>query len=206
MDRIDDPRVLFYLKHQTLIEEWAAVRKDVAGAAHEFYWSIGQRLEERASSLGPDVLAFPIPNASWPLVGYHRFGWPLNADDQPVVGVFLQWKQGTTTFTDGSRSVGLRIDMNDPSGIGLREAITARIKDGQANAGFPHRANWWPAYSDITTPSHADYWENLNPYSESIVELIESAWNEFSPAVDIAVSTAQELSPQNHLPEHPTDE
>jgi hypothetical protein len=43
----------------------------------------------------------------------------------------------------------------------------------------------------IKPPTQTDYWDDLSPYAKAIVEIIESAWNHFSSAVDIAVSTAQ---------------
>jgi hypothetical protein len=190
MNRIDDPRVRFYLEHQRLIEEWAAVRKDLIATAHSFYLSIGQMLEDRAPDIGPDVLV-SISDAAWPRVGYHRFGWPLSADDQPAVGIYFEWKRGTSTFTDGWRGVGVRVDTGDPKGNGLRESIASQIRESRAKAGFPKSSSVWVAYTDIKPPTRTDYWDDLGPYAKSIVEIIESAWNHFSSAVDIAVSTAQ---------------
>lgn len=191
MDLIKDPRVLFYLKHQALIEQWAAVRKDLVAIAHDFYVSIGQKLEERAPELGPDVRVFSMSDEAYPFVGYHRSGWHLDPEDRPLVGVYLQWRKGQSTFADGPRFICVSVNINHPSGAVLSEAFTAQVKDSLANVGFKKSSNWWPAYADLIPPTPADYWEDLNPYRDSIVESITSGWNHFAPAVDNAVSTAQ---------------
>lgn len=108
---------------------------------------------------------------------------------QPVAGIYLEWKKGTATFADGPRYVGVRVDTGDPSGEVLSQAIIPQIRRSQAES--PKSTPWWPAYTVIEAPSQTNYWNDLSPYAESIVELIESAWIHFSPAVDIAVSTAQ---------------
>ncbi|HLT96240.1 MAG TPA: hypothetical protein VK070_05565 [Acidimicrobiia bacterium] len=42
-DRIEDERVLFYLRHQELIETWAGVKADARKAASEVYFACDRR-------------------------------------------------------------------------------------------------------------------------------------------------------------------
>lgn len=74
INSIDDERIAFYLKHQELIETWADVRGDVVGEANQFYFSLAEDLEARASDLGSDVEVW-VRDGLWCNVGLYRREW-----------------------------------------------------------------------------------------------------------------------------------
>lgn len=83
MNRIDDPRLLFYLRHQELIDEWAAIRDDVRHAAIEFYESIALDLEAEAGHLETILLSCEATEATASLGSDDKrgsqatsLGWP----------------------------------------------------------------------------------------------------------------------------------
>ena len=94
-----DERVLFYLRNQARIEEWAALRVDAAAAIDEWLCALEPAIEQLAAELGPDVSAESVleSDQAWPAFRLTRETW-IDEDADTVVAVGLQWGRGRTTL------------------------------------------------------------------------------------------------------------
>jgi hypothetical protein len=181
-DRINDEPILFYLRHQELIETWAAVRKDVQAAAHDFYLTLGDDLGDRASHFGDDVVVWSN-EGSWSKVGLYRPAW--HGEDEPVVQVCLEWNR-QATFSDGTKQAGVRVDWSSADGKAVRPHLEDTHRGIRDTAGFDRSQNHWPALRPAPEPD-GEYWDDLSSYRELLLDVVESAWAAFSDAIDRAV-------------------
>lgn len=183
MNRIDDERLLFYLRNRELIDEWAAIRDDLMRAANAFYLSIGTELAERAVDLGGDVLV-NMEDGTWAQVGLHRDSWARGDSDAPVIAINLEWNSKSAGFTHTHRICGLRASVAAEGGAPIHAAVTERIASERARLGFPRYSRDWPAYRDIADPSGDEWWTDLKPFRTEIVDAIVDAWDKLSGYVD----------------------
>lgn len=187
MNRIDDPRIEFYLKHQGLIEEWAAVRRDVRHAAHDFYASLVDDLEQVADGLDGDVdVVFEDPG--YPQVGLCRPQW--HGEQVPTVAVVFEWQRSSSTFTDGSRMLGVRVAMGEDGGKELTDKVRHALEPIRKTAGFPNaNKSYWPAWRLGRAAEGDEYWKDLAPYRQALIDDIMKAWESFHGAIDEVVGT-----------------
>lgn len=190
MRSIDDERVLFYLKHEAVIEEWANVRTDVASTAHRFYLSLAEDLEAPVVELGDDVMIW-VNDGTWAHVGLYRESW-LSDASTPLAIATLEWNRGGTLFQGGLRLSGIRCDINTDEGKRLRAATANLVRDKRSSLGYPHMQAWWPAQRPVPGPAEADYWLDLDPFRRALVDEIVDAWNTFSEFVDEAMKVLSE--------------
>lgn len=181
-DRVDDERILFYLRHQELIDTWAALRGDVRKAADTFYRSLSDSLAEAASGLGAEVHLWSPPGAG-SIVGLALPSW--QSGGAPLVAAGFEWG-GQATFADGVRLVGLRVHYETAEGRQLRPYLGDAVRELRELPGFPRRSNVWPAYRDASLPG-PNYWEDLGQYRTALISEIVSAWEAFSQLADEAV-------------------
>jgi hypothetical protein len=183
MDRIDDERIRFYLKHQELIETWASVRKDAREVTHEFFLSLTDDLGERAAGLGGDLAVWRNEKI-YSKVGLYRPGW--DGEDEPVVQVCLEWHK-QATFTTGTRFVGVRASYGNADGKSLRPYLGDTLRGIRDAAGFGRSSNHWPAYQPVLEPD-GEFWNDLGDYRNGLLDTIESAWVSFSEPIQHAVA------------------
>jgi hypothetical protein len=174
MDSIDDERVIFYLKHQDLIETWAAVKGDVIREANRFYFSVADHLQERSIDLGDDVQVW-VRDESWCNVGLYRREW--FGDTGPLISACYEWSP-RSTFRDGARAVGLRVHRKDSDDI--RDIVADQVRGVRAKAGFPRSNKSWPAFRDAPTPVADEFWKDLSNYRDALVASVVEAWDAFS--------------------------
>ena len=182
MNEVDDPRVEFYLKHQNLIDEWAAVRSDARDEAHRFYLSLFDDLDALAQDL--DSAKAGVTDDNWSRVYLYREEW-TQPDADPIAMVCLEWRHAT--FVDGNRVVGVRIDASHEAGKALRRRVGDQVRDMRANAGFGDRSSYYAASKTPPTPE-GEYWTHLSAYRATLVELISDAWDAFAERIDRAFS------------------
>lgn len=192
MKRIDDPRLVFYLQHQQLIDEWASVKKDIKTEAHSFNLGLGPDLEKRTSDLGSDVLV-EVFDSSWSRVALYRDTWPVDGR-HPIISICFEWRKSSCAFTDDpkavgvSRALGVWTDSSHHQSPALRTATADLIRDLRSDAGFPRSSTVWPAYQDVPSPAEPRYWEDLQPYADMLVGQLVAAWGAFAESIDQATS------------------
>lgn len=182
MDRIDDERVRFYLRHRDLIETWAAVRKDVRQAAHEFYMSLADDLGQTAAGFGDDIAVWSN-EGNWSKVGLYRPAW--DGEGEPVVQVCFEWNKDAT-FADGVRFIGVRVNYGSPEGKAFRPYAGDALRDLRDSSGFARKSNHWPAYQ-LAPSADGEFWDDLSGYRDRLLDTVESAWNALSSPVGEAV-------------------
>jgi hypothetical protein len=174
MDRIEDERVLFYLKHKDLIETWAGVKKDVATAANRFYMSLASDLKQRAPDLGDDVRVW-VREGAWSSLGFYREPW--YGVTGPLISATFEW-HSSATFNDGTRYVGLRSHTEEEGGVALLPHAKREVKDATGIAGFKVGQNW-PAYRNAPSPASGAFWEDLSEFRADLVEAVVESWAAF---------------------------
>ncbi|KYF89758.1 hypothetical protein BE20_19690 [Sorangium cellulosum] len=195
MNRIDDPRAVFYLRNQPLIEEWAAIGESVADLAHGFLCSCADGIAELASELSPDVDVYKFleDDEDWPKILLVLPGWFPSSqaglvhgvDVAPRVGVGLEWNKSRRlnfTTSPACAFTGVWVDIDIAGGKELSRKLRAAF--GEAGILKQHRLTssaWWPAYRYETATG--DYWNDLAPYREQLIQSVRSHWMEFAPRI-----------------------
>ena len=187
MNRIDDPRLVFYMRHQNLIEEWAAVADDVRRAAIDFYESLADDLEGVASNLGDEVEVWRR-EGTWGQVGLHKPSWHTDKDN-PRVAIALEWYRKNCSFVGGNLTVGVWVNPQAPGGKELSAALRERTRNQPGHARFPSSSAIWPAYRETPHAQGDHWWEDLAPYRQQLVAAITECWGSLADDID-AVANA----------------
>jgi hypothetical protein len=189
MNRIDDPRAVFYLRHQALIEELAVLRDSAADLAHAFLCSCEDRIAELAYELSPDVEVYKFmeEDEDWPKILLVLPGWFVSREGErvPRVGIGLEWNKSRRlnfTTSPACAYTGVWVDFDIDGGKELSRKLRAAF--GEAGVLKKHKlasSAWWPAYRYETATG--EYWNDLVPYREHLVESVRSHWTEFETRV-----------------------
>ncbi|MCA9527973.1 MAG: hypothetical protein KC549_16915 [Myxococcales bacterium] len=178
---IDIPEaVLFYLRHQAQIDEWATLADKVPAVAHEFYLGLGPKLEAaamgragapavEASTTGDDHCGFRLVLPGW-----------RQPDGFWRAGIAIEWRRGKATFTN--LAVGVAVMANHPDGESLYRQVRSRIAPLADSHGFKSSPRWWPAWR-IVTPSRPTFWEDLDRFADELVDTMFDCLALFETAV-----------------------
>jgi hypothetical protein len=188
MKRIEDERLKFYLRHQDLIDEWAKLAALVPDQVHDFLASCNGALTRLASELGPDIKFEYWGHGNYPTYGFYRPTW-CNAEG-PYVGIGIQWHRAKVAFKgeNAPRSgVWLYGDGKKPADQ-LLQAFHSRCD--RPREGFA-KADAWAAAVRRERPPNEDYWDDLDPYKNSLVESVRSAWKLYAHDIDEVLRSIQ---------------
>lgn len=183
MISIDDERVRFYLKHQKLIEEWARLAEPACSEATKFLESCGEDIQTLCADLGEAVTVHQLlDDPSWPRIFLVRPAWQLT-EREPLVGIGLEWNRRNVSFAGRSRVyTGMRVAISAERGRELRDRLKERVGAMRGKHGYTASASW-PAWRYVPPPD-GEYWDDLTPYRNQLIESVRSAWNLFAPEVD----------------------
>ena len=187
MNKVEDPRIEFYLKYQDVIEEWAAIRRDVRHTAHDRYASLADELQDIAAELDGEVeVVFQDPG--YPYVGLCRPAW--QGEQLPRVAVVFEWQQSTSTFTDDQHMLGVRVAMGEGGGKELTTKVRHALELIRKDAGFPNsNKSYWPAWRQGLTAEGTEYWKDLAPYRQALIDDIQVCWHAFEGTIDEVVKS-----------------
>lgn len=191
MNRIDDDRVAFYLKHQQRIDEWAALATDALALTHRFLCSCEGDVTAMAEQLGHDVRPFISLEEKFPKLFLHRSSWLPAADssEPPRVAIGIEWIPATVSFAVREKTAY--------AGVWVRQEISggpelhARLSEAFREAGLTGQSRlewsktWWPAYR--WEPARGDFWDDLRPYRTQLVESVRFFWETFEPTISTIV-------------------
>ena len=185
MNRIDDERVLFYLKHQQRIEEWAALSKDLANIAYDFLCSCEGDIGSLATELAPDAQPYSSLEEKYPKLFICRRNWFRDKQDTPIVAIGVEWLRSGGNFTSADRCAHTCVWVNwsSSSGPEFQERLSAAFK--KADLLQKHKLQsrpWWPVYRDEV--AHGEYWSDLAPYRQQVLDSIRFFWTTFAPLID----------------------
>jgi hypothetical protein len=189
MNRIDDPQLVFYLRHQAQIDEWAALASRVPSLVDQFLTSIGDDLDGLASELDPRAVPFRSLSGTYPKLFLVDPAWRRAPSEQQgegdvLLGIGLEWLRGKSTgFTPPPRCAYAGVwydkDLVDEVTLGkLKKAVAdARDRTGQKLSS----GAWWLAYR--YEPAPGEYWSDLSLYRRQITDSIRWLWQTFAPAL-----------------------
>ncbi|WP_437675741.1 hypothetical protein [Sorangium sp. So ce131] len=187
MNRIDDPRAVFYLRHQALIEEWAALGSSAAQLAHSFLCSCAEEIAGLASELSPDAHVHKHLEEDWPKVLVCSPEWLESSEDElvPKIGIGLEWNwtnRLSFTTSPGCAYTGVWVDTDRDGGKELSKKLRAAfVEAGVTKTHKLATSTWWPAYRyEVAT---GEYWNDLAPYRAQIVQSVRLFWSVFEPRI-----------------------
>ena len=188
MNHIDDEQLRFYLRNKALIDQWAALSRLERAAANDFLASCSQDVQDLATKLGDGIQVHETVNQSaWPHLFLIRPDWWLS-EESPYVGIGLEWDRGKVSFAGAVRVYsGVRTELKSDVGKDLRLRLGDRLAAVRRNRNYSSMPSW-PAYH-YEPPPDGDYWVDLAPYREQLVEAVRASWLLFAPIVDEALST-----------------
>lgn len=186
MDRIDDPRLRFYLERKAQIQEWAAIGKEERRAADQFLRSLSNDVEQELAGRGSDLVAFSGKYDGEAQVGVARAPW-LGDGHRPRVSASIGWYPGSVTFADASATawVGLSARI-DGDHLHTRRAVHSALNGWDCPDGFkvyaPADRMWFGArYEPIgDTPD----WDDLSGYRRRLVTSLFEVWDAAVPVFD----------------------
>jgi hypothetical protein len=182
---LDDERVRFYLRHRARIEQWAALRSEVALAVDEWLLGLQPDVVLLASKIGGGATYHADvtdPDEKWPKLGLRRPSWP-SAEGVPSVWVALEWMSGKTTLYNIAPYVGLVGSRETALGAAIRssEALqeAKRARKSSSNQG-------WHAVGDCIFPD-PEFPASKDQYRDGLLKELREAWKSYAPVVDGAV-------------------
>jgi hypothetical protein len=189
MNRIDDPQLVFYLRHQAQINEWSALASRVPSIVDQFLTSMSGELDGLASDLDPRAVPFRSLDTSYPKLFLIDPAWRVapseeQSEEDALLGIGLEWSRGkTAAFTPPPRCAYVGVwynkDLVDEETLGsLKKAVAeARERGGQKLAS----GAWWLTYR--YEPASGDYWSDLSLYRQQLADSIRWMWRTFAPAL-----------------------
>lgn len=181
---LNDKRLEFYLRNRPLIDQWAAVKKDVIAATDELIEGLGSEVASFATSAGTDVsLARTGQDTNWPRFILRRQTWPGN-HLEPEVGVTLEWQtQQVDPGDTNAPYVGIRI--TNPAGAGANLLVRlAKVKP----PGYVRWGGNWPTARRLVAAKKGDWWRDVAGWRAEMITHIEHAWLALSPLIDAALA------------------
>lgn len=187
MNRFDEDRVVFFLKHEEQIRAWAALEAEAIPLVNAFLHSLREDLEHLCHALGDDLRlhtdsGFP----DWPMLALCRDSW-RDAGDRPRVCIGLMWNAKRPSLAHGQRVFGgVRVSEGLAGALELRKRIAEAGSALRKARGYSS-GNQWPA-SRSAPAAQGAYWLDLSAYRNVLLAEIETAWTLFSGIVDASVT------------------
>ena len=182
---LTDERVIFYLRNQARIEEWAAIRTEAAATIDVWLSELGQPIEalgkEQEMGGNVDFLADTNAETAWPLIKLGRPAW--NAGQAGVdVAVALQWARGRTTLHGNNLPyVGVIAPQARPLGSALRASLDVReLRKNRKEL----TSIYWVAYHYVAPPP--EFWTIAaqDSYREQLLRAVGETWLAYAPIID----------------------
>lgn len=194
MNRIDDPKIAFYLKNQALIEEWSRLAKGASSVVDTFLCSCERDLAQLAKGFSPNASLIVQLEGDYPKILLYQPAW-IRSNGPPIelhAGIGLEWHRDTGLGFAQSPNcayAGVWTNLHVDSGKNLSRNL--RRAFGDAGLSRQHGLvshEWWPAYRyEMAT---GEFWNDLNVYRLQLVESVRFFWTTFAPKVQEAVAAA----------------
>ncbi|MFN8017142.1 MAG: hypothetical protein U0P45_03370 [Acidimicrobiales bacterium] len=188
---VDDPRVRFYLERRELIDEWIEAAKDEPREVERFLGGVADALSKIVSSDEDDWSMHRTRSGC----GIYRPSW-IGPDREPRAWVGLGWERGKVRFVGTEKTVwvGVRARLSGDHAH-TRGIIQQELAVEANGAGFEEiepDTNNWPVSTWLPC-EHENYWNDLAPYRQQLLDEVTSAWRRVAPALDEAFRQAGEL-------------
>jgi hypothetical protein len=181
IERIDDEPVRFFLEHQSIIEEWANLSKEVQRVSRSIMVKLAAELGHRT----PTDAKLWTGNAGGPytMAVYYKPNWNTIADGEPGFGVGLVWSDSVQLGANAPM-IGIRVNEH----LADSQRVSAGLDEFSsdlAKVGLKPGRNWasWPAYGYLEDPEWG-FWDDLSSWTNSVLSTVEQAYATVSPLLD----------------------
>ncbi len=202
MKKLDDDRIIFYLRHHEDIRSWAAIENELPQLFHKFMRSMKDGVDNLASRLGQDVKVYSQFENKYSNIFLYREKWGLYKQNEeekewPRVAIGLEWRKDKINLVTENPYVGLWVEKSDSYGETLQERLKQKcqdvIKRNEKENSKYHSEAYWPCWQYVLP--NRDFWDDLMPYREKLLKRVESIWNLFENTVDEVVIAARHELP-----------
>jgi len=187
MNDFEDERILFYLNHRKLIDQWAEIRRDIPRITHEFLFKLEGDIQELGEKLGADIKLYK-EDSNFPKLFLCRNTWPTN-NNKPAVGIGIEWKCEKVDLQDSPPYVGVWTNRDTSTGTALSEMLNQSL-NSVASRHEMQPSKWFPIKKHIHY-KYEHFWHHLDAYRQHVLSEIELMWKRCADEVDIAVRTLE---------------
>ena len=192
MDRIDDERVSFYLKHREDIDSWLALKADASRALDDFLRQSAEQLKELAAQFGEDVVVRSrLASGRSRHIRFLRPGW--RADHNIVrAAIQLEWSASRVSWGLAAGSepayVSVWANRDAAGGVELAAQLRQRLREKakRLDLSVGSSFSWNPTWKYLI-PEGDRYWEDLSGFRKHITGQLEWFWREFAGDIDEAL-------------------
>jgi len=188
MNNFDDERILFYLNHRKLIDQWTEIRSEVPSRTHKFLFELEDDIQELGEMLGADIKLYK-EESGYPKLSLHRNTWPIG-DNKPAVGIGIEWGGKSVDLQDRPPYVGVWTNRHTLTGIALSEMLNQSLNSVALRYGM-QQSKWFPVKLHIHC-EYEQFWLHLDDYRQHVLSEIELMWKRCVDEVDIAVQSLEE--------------
>lgn len=194
-DRIDDPKLIFYLERHEQIDEWARLVELERAAANAFLRGLIGDLETRLRDLEAEIVIDNRLLESEEVIALFRPSWlSLNSGDpipRALIGIGW-WKNVRFSTPTNAPLAGLR--MGTSRDKELRRAVGAVVSDRNLGkhlfpSGTPAGLGVWVRYRTVSAAG-TRFWEDLGPFRSELVNAVYDGWQTFADAIDATITSA----------------
>lgn len=189
-----DDRLLFYLRNEDTIREWAAIRHDVRKATHQVLLGLPMTLEPAlatSGSAGPFEIHVEATETNYPRIVVRRPSWPYEYQES-VVGVCVEWNPTKVDPSDAAPPFyGIRVGPERTGGRALREIIRAKVqREPRFAKEFSVRPKdpYWPVMQQV--PRSQEWWKSVDEWLGGISDSVVEVWPLCAGVIDDAVEQA----------------
>lgn len=188
MNKIEDERLKFYLRNVRLIREWADLGSEVCDVVDRFLVSLVGDIESLAEEIDPEISVYTELESGWPKIFLQLAHWNTPDAREIIAGIGLEWGRKADLVTE-LPYIGIWIDPKHEKADSIRDAVHEKLGNVAADSGFKKgRSRFWPAFKNVEP--EGEFWEDLDPFRQLLVEEFRQAWNLFAAIVDEAAGSS----------------
>ena len=185
MNKIEDERLKFYLRNVRLIREWADLGGEVCDVVDRFLVSLVEDIESLAGEIDSEIIVYTELESGWPKIFLQFPRWNAPDTGEMIAAIGLEWTRKVDLVTQ-LPYIGTWIDMNHAKADSIRDAVHKKLGSLEPDLLFKKgRSRTWPAFKYVAP--EGDFWEDMNPYRQLLVEEVRQAWSLFATIVDEAM-------------------
>jgi hypothetical protein len=186
-----DARLQFFLEHQELIRDWAALATEVQDAAEGLLRELrvdviaDPRVEQLAIRVGSRVNG---EEATGPVL--YRATWCADDEGVPDVGIGLAWDGKVDPARVWPKAympyVGILCSHQTDAGRTLETRLRANTLSRLNDEPKFQKGFHWVAYRYVAPKP--DWWRDIPAWRQGLVDELMAAWTRWSGLVDRAVA------------------
>ena len=186
MNKIEDERLKFYLRNVRLIKEWADLGGEVCDVVDRFLVSLVEDIESLAGEIDSEIIVYTELESGWPKIFLQFPHWNTAGGKMIIAGIGLEWDR-KVDLVSHLPYIGTWIDPKHEKADSIRDAVHAKSGTVAPDIGFKKgRSRFWPAFKNLEP--EGEFWEDLEPFRQTVIEEMRQIWNLFGTVVDEALT------------------